>query len=345
LRKALEAELLSNGEQLVGPQQAQAEVRVTLAENLMSYLLVAEIVRREAREVAVVAFPRSSVAAALQPSERLRLEAKLVWEQEGAFVDFAVGALPGRAGPYLFVLDPGKLSLYTSGAAHWQLEQSHAIVPRGLWPRDLRGHLELEEGLFTVFLPGLECGGMVAPAWSMDCQESGKEGGAWALHSGKEEIIQARFVAGRNFFAGLFPPGFEPAGDVPPFYSAATVHEQGRKLWVFAGTDGLTRLYAGGREPETIFSGWGSEVAGIESDCGAGWHVLATRPGDWTESEAVRAYQITDAGPVAASEALQLPGPVTALWTAADGRTANAVVRSLSTGHYEAYTLAIACGR
>jgi hypothetical protein len=67
----------------------------------------------------------------------------------------------------------------------------------------------------------------------------------------------------------------------------------------------------------------------------------ALTPGD-AGRDAADTLTVMESGR-AAGEAVQLPGPVTALWPAPGG--ALAVARNLATGRYAAYTLAIDCGR
>jgi hypothetical protein len=59
----------------------------------------------------------------------------------------------------------------------------------------------------------------------------------------------------------------------------------------------------------------------------------------------VRAFEIPDREPVEVGPAAEFPGPVTALWPSAEGRSAIAVAKNLKTGRFDAFELAITCGQ
>jgi hypothetical protein len=88
---------------------------------------------------------------------------------------------------------------------------------------------------------------------------------------------------------------------------------------------------------------WGSGIASVKSDCGT--LLLATANGDGTTPDSVRAYEIADREPVAASAPSEFAGPITALWTAGDGSTVTAVVHNLKTDKYEAFALTVSCSQ
>jgi hypothetical protein len=83
--------------------------------------------------------------------------------------------------------------------------------------------------------------------------------------------------------------------------------------------------------------GWGSDIAPNESACGS--LLIATSTS--TDRDTVRAYQ--NSTPV--SDALSLPGPVTALWPSETRGETTLVVHNLQTGEYEASRLGLACAQ
>ena len=91
--------------------------------------------------------------------------------------------------------------------------------------------------------------------------------------------------------------------------------------------------------------GLGSDILMLQSDCGSGWQLLATKPGDWTVSDSVQAYEVTNNQAIAVGRAVDFDGPITALWPSASDKMAYAIVHNLKSGLYEAYWLSIACGR
>ena len=72
--------------------------------------------------------------------------------------------------------------------------------------------------------------------------------------------------------------------------------------------------------------------------------MLATRPGDGGQPEAVQAFAIANGAAAALTAPVEMPGPVTALWVSG-GSAALAVSKDLSTGKYAAYLLTVACGQ
>jgi hypothetical protein len=101
-----------------------------------------------------------------------------------------------------------------------------------------------------------------------------------------------------------------------PFYSAA---------------NGVFVMAEGHSAPE----GWGSDIASIQNTCGGA--VITTSAA--TGRDSVQAYQ----GTTPVSDALPLPGPVTALWPSEMPGEVTLVVRNLQTGNYEASRLGLAC--
>lgn len=97
-------------------------------------------------------------------------------------------------------------------------------------------------------------------------------------------------------------------------------------------------------QPQTALpsgEGWGDDTAGIGDPCGVGETIMADSPSN--EHDSVRVYQIANGQAAPLSDALELPGPVTALWPAPTGREAILVVRNLQSGEYEASRLGVAC--
>jgi hypothetical protein len=316
VRRVFETELRSDGARLVDAPPA-AEVRLTLSEDLTRYLLVAEIQRGPERRVLVGWWPRSPASA--QPlASQVRLERKLLWEQDGPILDVA------HAGDAMLVLDPTRI-LLLRGAER----QSVPVPPLHPWPRDVRGRLAAGGPAFTAWLPGVICRGSLEPRLSVECSESQEP---WLLAPGALAV----FAPDRNFFAGRVDIESWGTQDVGPFYSAAPAGD----AWVFAGTDGRVRIYTRGWQQAGTIGRWGSDLAGIQTPCGA--RILATRPGGGAEPDAIQPYALIEGAASPAGPALEFAGPVTALSSA--GSSAAAVSRDLKTGRYAAFSLAPTCG-
>ena len=91
--------------------------------------------------------------------------------------------------------------------------------------------------------------------------------------------------------------------------------------------------------------GWGSQIVGLQTGCGAGWQVLASQERDLNEPDTVQAYEIINRKPVPASTPIEFAGPITELWPLANGSEAIAISRNLQTAAYEAFRLSVYCGQ
>jgi hypothetical protein len=316
IRRVFESQLNAAG-------QPAAEVQLTISENLTHFLLVAEIHRGGERQVLLESWPRTpSTITSAEKDKRTQvtLAKTLLWEQDLPILDAA------QAGGALLVLDATQVLLVRAGQP-----QSAAIPATHPWPREIRGRLLAGDSTFTAYLPGTICRGGTQPQLSLECHDSQDP---WLLAPGAIAV----FTPDRNLFQGHLD--IEPGGarDLPPFYSAAPAGDS----WIFAAADGRAHVYSSAWEAGAHIDQWGSDIAGIQTPCGA--RVLATRPTGVAEPDAIQPYQMepADDTPRPAGPALEFPGPITALWSA--GSFALAVARDLQTGHYAAYRLAPSCG-
>jgi hypothetical protein len=162
----------------------------------------------------------------------------------------------------------------------------------------------------------------------------------WTIESGTRALLLAAFAAGRDYFDGRVVTQTGQRKTVPPFYSAAAVEDAGRQMWLLALIDGRTAILDASLENVGAIPSWGSDIAGTDARCGGRPAVLATRPGDAHEGDAVEAFAIVNRAAVAIGAAVELPGPVTALWS---GTSIVVVARNTGTGKYQAYVLTIGC--
>jgi hypothetical protein len=158
----------------------------------------------------------------------------------------------------------------------------------------------------------------------MSCAESNAP---WPLDGATAEL-----APGRNYFSAPRLGSFFSAASLPGFE-------------VVAGLDGRARVYDSALREVSLVSGWGNDIASIESGCRAGAQLLATRPGDAGEPDAVQVYENAERRAAPAGDPATFPGPVVALWPSARKGEAVAVARSSETGRYAAYSLAIICDR
>jgi len=330
-RSAFEAALKEAGLR-VSDVAPVAELRLTLSENQSQYLLVEEARKGDERQVWMAAWTRAAPVAAALPG--VALDRRLVWEQEEQILDVAFPA------PGMLVLSPSKVTLYTRQNGAWEPRQAVPLAPGKLWPRDLRGRLRVTGASFQAFLPGMACGGAVEPSLSIDCR-AGDE--PWVLESGSRATMLANFAVTRNHFDGRVATGTGLQKTIAPFYSAASAGEQNRPLWLLALVDGRTQIFDAWLEPVGAIASWGSDIAGTEASCGGGSQVLATRPGDTGEPDAIQAFAIVNRAALPLTAPVEFAGPVTALWPSS-ATSALAVARDPLTGRYAAYVITVVCG-
>jgi hypothetical protein len=322
-RSAFEASLKEAGVH-ISEATPVVEAHITLSENAAQFLLVEEIRRGEDRQVWISGWKRGRPA--ITPASGVLLEKKLIWQQDEPMLDVALA--PGK----VLVLSPSKITLAVRGDL-----QLPSLKPL---PRDPRGRLRLTGSSFQAFLPGVLCSGTIEPNLAVECRASDE---MWVLESGSRALLLASFASSRNYFDGRVTMQTGQRKTVPPFYAAASVEEQGRTSWVLSGLDGRAQIYDGALDPVATISDWGSDIVGIDTRCVGGSAVLATRAGDATVPDSIQAFTVVNRSAAPLSGALNLPGPVTALWPSG-GAGAVAIVRNLTTGRYEAYQLSVACG-
>lgn len=332
-RAAFEAALRQAGERI--GENASAELRLTLSENPTQYLLVEEARRGEERQVWIAVWTKRE-GAAHRGVTGVALDRRLVWEQDEQILDVA---FPGAA---MLVLSPSNVTVYRKSGGPWEARQSLPIAPVKPWPRDLRGRLRTAGSTFQAFLPGMTCSGAVDPAPAMECRASEEP---WVLESGSRGLLLANFMTSRNYFDGRVVAQNGAPRSVAAFYTAASVEERGQTLWLLSLVDGRVQIFDSNLAPLSAGSiaSWGSDIAGIDARCGPASQVLATRPGDGSEPDAIQAFSIAERAPQTITAPVSFPGPVTALWSFG-GNSALAVARDLSTGTYSAYVITVACG-
>jgi hypothetical protein len=361
VQNGLRAALEQSGLHFVKAEQAVASVTITLSENVTSYVWVAQI-HQSATEsaVAMVAIPRSGRVSAARDTMPITLRKTFLWSQNDPILDVAIleeNGAPAR----IAVLDSENVSFYRWQGGKWQAEQVLAITHARPWPQDLRGRLVLaKDHLLDAYLPGVICRAGAEAASGMNCRESDDpwpivppsmlgsasvfpSAGSSNVPSAAVSQVTAFFAPTRNFFTGVLTPAVGKFSTVPKFYSAGFVPRDRYMLWLFASTDGKVHMVDGMSDQASKLD-WGTDIATVRTNCGAGWQVLAANSGEQL-GDAVRAYEFPDRDPVAVSSAVDFPGELSALWTESRGDSAIAIVNNRETGSYEAYRLAVACGQ
>ena len=327
---ALERELRALGVTLAGQPPDAVQVAVTFSENLREFVWVAEIRHPDKTDTAMETRPKPQARTAAPP---LSIAKTLIMQEDQRILDLA------PLGRDLLVLHSEAVSVYENAANGWQRKLSVRIPAARPWPRDLRGRLMTEGETYQAYLPGLTCIGNASSGLGISCRDEF----LWPVGAGPGMLGFAQFAPGRNFFDGRVVTPNGSTKSFPAYFSAAAVQSGREGMWASAGVDGQVHLYNAALQGAGGWTGWGSDIAGIGSECGARSQVLATASGDGATADSVVAYEMVGGSPQRVGDALPFPGPVTALWPAAEPGVAFAVSHDLNSGRYAAFRLAITC--
>ena len=329
VQRHLESYLYSAGFWIVPEgRKAPLQIRTTISENSAGYLWIAEVPRGDSMTVLMHTAPRPLLVDVLPVIATVSVAKQLIWQQPEPMLDFWLTANDPGDFSTLFVLDTYKLSSYEREDGGWKLRRAIPIAHEKPWPRDFRGRLHVWREEYSVSLPETSCHGRAQAQLTMKCEHGSWW---WNLESGDDYFVLAPFVADRNYFEDKQHGGF--------YFGEALLPAPAIARHLRTGTDGRARLYHEGKDPVALFPDWGSDIQGVDTECGSRVQVLVTRSGDWTLSDAIQAYEIVGIEAVPVSSPVEFPGPILALWDN------HAVVRNLKTGRYEAYRLTISCGK
>lgn len=325
-RRRFEVTLRESGHR---PAPGGTEIRLTLAENLASLILAAEVKRDNDRAVRLVSIPKPESGTEGRRTMRMTLSRELLVERPDPVLDVAV-----RAG-LMLVLEDSRVTL-TSAAGTTAAPLGPEVKPQ----RDPRGRLRFDGSGFRAWLPGVSCEGRLEPL-EIQCQAPGAP---WPLVWGPV-TAEAAAVADRNWFESPLLTAAGRLAAPSAFYAAALAGDRDNPAWILALTGGQKQIYGRAFQTRRAIPGFGSDIASLESGCGRGRQVLMTRPAGPDDTDSVQAFELVDDRPVAVSDPVEMSGPVTALWPEESGQSAIAVARGAKTGAYEAYRLAVVCGR
>jgi hypothetical protein len=209
---------------------------------------------------------------------------------------------------FMFVLDTSGVSRYERREGQWDRV---GVLQAASPVRDPRGRLSLEGDSLTIQLPGTTCRGTWNPSLSLSCDAG------------------STLTAARNTLESDVTPAH--------FSSARTTD-----VLLLAEMDERTHVYDSSQKTAAAFEGWGSDFVALEGGCAAN-RIAATSASYGDAADSIALYDVVNNAPVRLSDPAEFPGPVTALWPTKDG--ALAVARNISTGRYEAYSIAVDCGR
>ncbi len=338
IRQTLEDDITLRGDRSV-PSPADVQVQVTISQTVAGFVLVAEIHRGDAQQVAVVPVGGSEELPP-QPGPEPGIQRKIIWQQATPLLDFAQVPADSRRVLWYF-LEPERLAVYEFDDGAQVLREARPISRR-YSSRDLRGHLMVADAMnVSAFTGGVRCDASWNPSFSVECRENA--GQQWPMGT-----VTWTANPSRNYFSGSITFSNSLQAKYPPFFSSASPSPETTGLSssrrIVAGLDGQTQLFVGAPEPASSFDGWGSDIVPIESGCGSAWQVLVTGAGDWTRKDQIQLYEIRDRKAIPIGQPMDLPGPILALWPVGDGKSARVVSRSLESGMYEASIVSISCG-
>jgi hypothetical protein len=317
-------------------------VRVTLSRTARQGLWVAEV--QQGPEVRVAMVSVANTATVIKPSGTpVLLRKTLLFSQTAPILDAGIMTSAGdTAASSLVVLSPEEITVYHGGenGATWVKGQSFVIAHTRPYPRDIRGRLQAEAGGFKAYLPGVVCSASppataAGASIAVSCEDSDDP---WPLGSRK-----AFFNSSRDYFTGVMIPN--TGSDAAPFYSVADLIGKRSAVTVFSQVGGQFRVSDGpGAKALTGTRDWGSDVAGVQSECGAGAQLLGTSSGD-AMLDSLLAYEIVGHDAIAVSPPLPLEGQVVALWPASGTASATVILKTEQPLQYEAYSVSLVCNQ
>jgi hypothetical protein len=344
IRQGLQQQLEQRGIRI---ESDGLDVKVMLSEDADTYVWVSQIRRSEkqdgAPQVAIVSVARTYPSAFAQKAAPT-LQRKVVGERREPILDFAFSSSGSDERYFASVIKefgPGFLDVasFTFDAAG---ENRIQLPPLSSVSRDLRGLVAVnKDGEARLFAANDVC---VVTGTQPTCGRNSNQ--EWTFPWG----IYGRFVGNRNYFAGFAKDSTERL-EGQPFYTAAigiNIFDHSTPI-VTTELDGVARLYNGTQAPEAAFGDWGDDIASIKPSCGAGWQILVTGRGDWTESDRIRVYAISFGNNSATAkpegQPLEFPGPILAMWQADDEKSARVISKNLQTGMYEASIVTVSCSQ
>jgi len=254
-----------------------AQVQVTISQNLAGFVLVAEIRRQDGQQVAVVPVA-STDELPPQPGPSREFSGKLFWQQAVPILDFVQVPADSRRTLWYF-LEPDRLVAYESTTAR-RCFATRSLFSRRYTSRDMRGtwsaadamHVSAfwQDALRRVLesksfrgMPG-ECGPTVADGYGQLDSSPGAK-----LFSGQASRSQTTCRQNSAFLSSASPsPGNNGLSS---------------SRRIVAGLDGQTELFVGSAEPASNFDGWGSDLVSHRERLRLGVAGAGDGSGDWTE--------------------------------------------------------------
>lgn len=304
------------------PQHSTAKIALTLSKRLTDYLGIVQIVRGEDIETIVQSFGRIADANLGISALPLQLHKEFLFDQDQPILDIH----SADNFKHVLVLGPGEIASYELRNENWVLTDVTRLPLAKTQERRPRGTVAMGIDEITARVAAEIC---VFPMLALDRAK-------WSCKL--ESEVDSSSLSKPESIWGKKSPAWS---------SAASLESGDHSIYVIRGEDGISRLYEDGPNSVASFSGWGSEIASVQSLCGTGSQLLISSPADWTSNDTLTAVEFQERMWIRVTNPVEVPGPVISIRGAVDmgkGPTkAVAVVRNLQTGKYEAYVLSIAC--
>ena len=312
-----------------------ASVTFTCSQNLRERACVADVRKGDDSQLVVVSRRHDPGAAVPRPAP-LALDVRTVFTQRAPMLDVAL------VGDRLVVLEPTAVTLYQRRQSGWQLERSRPIASSRAPARDVRGRLHVDGTTVDVWLPGVICRANLE-ALNLTCAD---EQQPWPIG-----VENTGISAGRNYFTTPEGLAFFSAASLGSGNNVDNAAERGDVRWLLTAQNGALLVLDASRRTIESRASMGDDVAAVSvsgAGCPAGPYViLSSRAGASgpDDAEALRLFQVVGRRLVAVAPPVVLPGPLSALWAEPGSTTATAVSHDTSSGRYEAFQVAITCGR
>ena len=336
IEQQLREDLAAQGLRVAGADSAETPAEVSLSENIDGFLWVATIGKSPANKVVILRpmAGKSPDEDAIHSAPVLRRSVLLA--QREPILDFVQA--PASSGSALLLLEPEQVAILQSSGNKWLANGWATVRHSQPWPRDLRGHIVSTGDGFEAYLPGLRCAVTLIPALTANCEDSGTA--TWS-----DGNLNVSFVTGRNYLLLSLADANGIGIELPLSYSVALSRPAADSFHLMtAGIDEVQRSLQKSEVVALPPARWGDDIATIAPGCGTNWDIVATAPGDWTEKDRLQTYEIAGMNAVPLGDAIEFPGPITALWSSEQGKTLRVVSRNLETGMYEASIVSISCG-
>ena len=212
IRQTLEDDITLRGDRSV-PSPADVQVQVTISQTVAGFVLVAEIHRGDAQQVAVVPVGGSEELPP-QPGPEPGIATKDHLAASHSAPRFRAD---GRGlAPHVLVFPRARATCVYEFDDGAQVLREARPISRRYSSRDLRGYIMVADATHvSAFIGGVRCDAAWNPSFSMECREN--SGQQWPMGPVSWTVNPAR-----NYFSGSITFSSSLQAKYPPFFSSAS---------------------------------------------------------------------------------------------------------------------------